>query len=474
MTKAQLYRLSGREFQLPLYVDSQGQVQCIPADNVPMLVWPNGRWCTQANLYMLELHGQGLSRKNSGGTLKTYGSNISHLIRFCYDHRIDFIELTDNQFTEFISKLTVEERIYEPGVKVRDANSVIAIGRNCLDFLFSVGRFHDDDGFIGLKGRIEARRKECAVFLEGRSEGKKIVGNYWHHHSFPTPDPQRSRLPISSVNVEMLRSVVAPCSATIYLRKRRYLMLKLLEITGARRSEIAALTLDSVRRAAKMLEPKLKLMTAKQPGGRKQYRLIPIARHDVVFLQQFISKNRRRVVRKTCGLKNDDGYVFVSETTGRKLQANTITQEIWTLAKASGIKEKVCPHMFRHAFITKLFVKLIEQHRFENADDFRRALLDTNGLKAVVQQWTGHRRISSLDVYIHLAFAEIDKLRKSLNVVRTSQVIESFRAGMVQVRNELRTDHVPMTEARQLLEQITEAFLGELDAISEGSSQDVG
>lgn len=43
------------------------------------------------------------------------------------------------------------------------------------------------------------------------------------------------------------------------------------------------------------------------------------------------------------GLNHDHGYVFVSETSGKPLYAQTISQEIYTLAKAASIEEKAHP-----------------------------------------------------------------------------------------------------------------------------------
>jgi len=461
--KAKLYHLTSPDFSLPFHIDKDRQVMTTPAHDIPMLSWPDGRWCLPANIYMLELYHRGLSRKNHGGSLLTYAANITHLLRYCFDNQIDFPDLTDNQFAFFIKTLQGERRAKAPEVYTRDANSVIAIGRNCLDFLASTGRLHQDDAFIGPKGRIRAEQKEFEVRTEGTRNGKgKLIRKYWHHRSFPTPDPKNKRLPISSDIVDQLRKSVESASVSIYQRKRRYAMLKLLEVTGGRRSEIAALTVASVYEASRMQEPALKLMTAKKSGGREEFRYIPIPRHDVAFLVEFIEKNRRRIIRKTGGHENDDGYFLVSETTGRKLEPNTITQEVAILANAAGVKGKSCPHMFRHRFITKLFVSLIEQHRFENEDDFRRAMLDTETIKQKIQQWTGHTNLSSLDVYINLAFEEAVNFKKTYNTVSLRRVVDSFKASVEQVQHELRNGASPTEVSQQLLKMV-EAFDADLD-----------
>lgn len=437
MHKHKLYNLTAENFKFPFYVDRKHSVKTISAQNIPMLKWPDGHWCLEANLYMLELYHRGLSRKNRGGTLLAYAANISHLIRFCRNNLIDFKSLSDNEFTFFIKTLQGERRA-KSSEMARDANSVIAIGRNCLDFLISVGRFHCQEGFIGPTCRIRASQKEIEIQTETRGKKGKITRKFWHHHSFPTADVKKRRLPISSTNVDKLRNAVLGASTSIFQRKRRYVMIKLLEITGGRRSEVAGLTVDSVKTAAKMSEPMLKLMTAKRPGGKDEFRYIPIARHDVEFLLEFIEKNRRHIVRKSVGLDSDDGYVLISETTGKNLKPNTITQEVHILAKAAGIVEQVCPHLFRHRFIAKLFVALIEQHSIENVDDFRRSLLDSESMKQKIQQWTGHSNVKSLDIYINLAFDEISNFKKTYNLVNAGRVLDSFRGTLAQFKEELK------------------------------------
>jgi site-specific recombinase XerD len=211
-----------------------------------------------------------------------------------------------------------------------------------------------------------------------------------------------------------------------------------------------------------MTEPMLKLMTAKKPGGREEYRLIPIASHDVTFLLEYIEINRRPVIRLTCGKENDDGYLLISETSGKMLRPNTITQEIHALAKSAGINGKSCPHMFRHRYITKLFVALIEQHQFENADSFRRALLDTETLKQKVQQWTGHASLRSLENYIHLAFDEATHFKKTYNIVSTRQIVNSLKDTVRQIQAELRDGGSP-TEIARRLDALMCAFEEDLD-----------
>lgn len=93
--------------------------------------------------------------------------------------------------------------------------------------------------------------------------------------------------------------------------------------------------------------------------------------------------------------------------------------------------------MFRHRFITKLFVALIEQHAFENVDDFRRALLDTETMKQKVQQWTGHTNLASLNIYINLAFEETANFKQTYDAVVLRQIVDSVKNQIAIIRDEI-------------------------------------
>jgi len=87
------------------------------------------------------------------------------------------------------------------------------------------------------------------------------------------------------------------------------------------------------------------------------------------------------------------------------------------LRDLAGIEQQTCAHMFRHRFITNMFIKLIEQYDLENKDSFRNALMDLETLKVHIKEISGHKNISSLEHYIHLAKSELTNIDKVLNKV---------------------------------------------------------
>lgn len=422
----QLYALSHSDYELPNYVDGDGRLHTRPADGFPLMIWPDGSWCHPANTFMRELLEKGLSRRNRGGSLGVAAAHISHLIRYCWRRRCDFVDLTDNQFSEFITDLQRQKRAHDPSQNQRDANSVIAIGRTCLALLECTSRHWGDDRLLGPQGRIRAKQLQQTVKLGGGPRPSTRTVAYWDHPSFPNPDPLKKRMPIATANIEDMRKSVFSVSTTAHQRARRHTILKLLEVTGARRGEIALMKAESVKHAERMEHPMLKIPTLKKRGEALRYRYVPISRADLSFIAQYTDIHRRSVVRRSLKRNHDHGFLLVSGRTGEPLAAGTITQEIGILRKAAGIQQKACPHMFRHRFLTKLFVALIEQHKTENRDDFRRLLLDSEQFKTKVAEWTDHASIESLDRYIDLAFDEIGNYKKVYSLANAGLVLDSF------------------------------------------------
>lgn len=93
--------------------------------------------------------------------------------------------------------------------------------------------------------------------------------------------------------------------------------------------------------------------------------------------------------------------------------------------------------LVRHRFITKQFVNLIKKYNYENQDQFRKALLDTNTLKQKIQQMTGHQNLNSLNVYINLAFNKIFNTKVVLDKVAVANAYESFDSQLKSLTMEL-------------------------------------
>lgn len=102
--------------------------------------------------------------------------------------------------------------------------------------------------------------------------------------------------------------------------------------------------------------------------------------------------------------------------------------------------------MFRHRFITKLFVTLIERHKLNNKDEFRQALLDESTFKRVVQEFTGHLSKESVDRYIELAFMEVGDFGKAYDAVKTKSAVDAAQSNIDRLDEELASGTISQSE----------------------------
>jgi integrase/recombinase XerD len=180
---------------------------------------------------------------------------------------------------------------------------------------------------------------------------------------------------LSEINVEAL--LAAPDVANpLGLRDRA--LLELLYATGLRVSELVGLKLFSLS-----LDDRVVRTFGK--GGKE--RLVPLGEVAADWLTRWIREGRPALLKG----RNSD-YVFV---TGRRNSEGMTRQMAWALIKkhaaSAGIpREKISPHVLRHAFAT---------HLLNHGADLR-----------VVQLLLGHADISTTQIYTHVARARLKEL----------------------------------------------------------------
>jgi integrase len=364
-----------------------------------------------------------------------YATQISHLLRFLAKNQIGILDLTDSYFSLFIKALRGERK--PSGARCRNNTTVVAIGRVCLDFIDWLACQHGRIGFVGADGGIKAERKQHSVEYFRNSVGRSIVVRYWDHAAFGELEAFEQREPISTVALSKLRGAIVRAPTSPYVRRRRQVMLKLLEITGGRRTEVAQITVEAVAEASLMTKPALRLQTLKKRRSGTSERLVPISKHDLQYLADYVRFNRAPLVKRHKVHAKDKGPLLLSETTGQGIYPNTVTQEIRSLRRLAGISDRACAHMFRHRFFSKIILALLEQHKIENPDAFRQALIDQEALKSKLLELSGHSSVHSLDRYIHLAFEEYTRFSVSYDVVKARMAILSFLGTIEEIGLEL-------------------------------------
>lgn len=415
----------------------QNKVQLKSKEKFPFIVYPNGSPCHMANMYLLELE----ERNRSIHSIKQYASNINYLVNFCFEKKIDFLKLNEGSFIDFTYELRKETDNNNPLKRARNANTLNNIVRTNLDFLNFIGNFHNKPSFVF--DNIGAKTNSKNI----KNGEVSIEMNGWSHKGLEVPSPRKTRNPIGKEVIDKLYEAIVEKSSSKFLQQRRIIMLRLLEATGARAGEIAIIKVNDVMEAFNN-DGFMKMTTLKRKS-KNTFRYVQIDLSDLHLIKNYINLYRKKIIKETIGLAKDHGYLFINEHNGDKSFDTVISNDVNVLKKVANIEEQACAHMFRHRFITKQFVNLIKQYKYENQDQFRKALLDTNTLKQKIQQMTGHQNLNSLDGYIDLAFNEVFNSKTVLDKVAVANAYESFDSQLKVLTMELVNGQISPIEFEQ-------------------------
>lgn len=433
MTKPKkLYRLTSKEFKYPWAVWN-GTITFSPGGYIPQLFWPDDTVCWLANLYLANGYKEGKSRKNKGGTLLTWAKNLSFFIRWCYQRELDFFDLEDLDFVAFISHLKDETVANAPDKKARSHGQVLTIAGTVMNFLAFIDTIMPGLGLIGVEAKVKAELKPVEV----KKGGKTFVVKKWTHTCLPKAKPTRRRQPISTVGVDKLYHANNDSNDSAYIKRRRFIMLRLFEITGGRRIEVSFVKIKDLLEAEKT--GMLCIHNAKQQDDEAK-RYVPVTKADLKEILSFVKHYRNIVIKKTIGVSNDHGYLFVNSKNGEPLEVDTLSAELYAIRIAAGIDdEEACLHAFRHRYITNELRRLIRTHRCDSVSDLKKALLSTESLKQQLMEWTGQKNVESLNRYVHLAFELESGLKHSLDVLQASKVVEALSFIMKDYRHQAQT-----------------------------------
>lgn len=320
--------------------------------------------------------------------------SLSHLVSYCENKKLNLNDFNEDSFIELSKKIS------NSGISNNSTNYIL---KNILYFFEFYGEeFLQEPNYI-------IKMFNAQININSRNSEE-----YFYHPCFLPKSELKVRNPINVENIEKIYEQIDNLYVGKFAQKRTRVIIKLLEITGARVSEIANIKVLDIEKA--LLDKNLlKVKTLKRK--QNEYRYIPVSKDKLSEIVTYIKIFRNKVIKSTIGTDKDHGYLLVNEKTGKPLTSNTISNDMIRLRDLAGIEQQTCAHMFRHRFITNMFIKLIEQYDLDNQDSFRNALMDLETLKVHIKEISGHKNIASLDHYIHLAKSELtnmDKIIKTL------------------------------------------------------------
>ncbi|MEE4130102.1 site-specific integrase [Pseudomonas viridiflava] len=389
-------RALSSKFTLPDTVDHLGKLNHRTAPEIPFITYPNGQPCFFGNLYILRLYDQNYSIVDKGGSITEYANQMSLLLRYVSDSQIDILSMTDHRFKNFRNWLRAR-RFRGKKTGVRRTNRVLLFA---LDFLYFVGITIGQPDFVSPMGVIKAQR--ITKTSKRRTNGSLIFIYTWDHPCLLEDDGKsRSGQPIGDDVLERLKIQIDQIPSA-FIRRRTEILVKLLEKTGARRAEAGNFLVSSLRKALATGELQPLVMMQSRKGLRGATREIPVDRHILEDIMDFVDTERRTLLHAKKISQFAVDMLFISERTGQPLTIKYITTIFNNLRKDAGIVEKAHPHQLRHLYISKKFEEQVLDAIGASTSPLRS--LDTIMAAVVweIMQYSGHKSRASLDTYIKI------------------------------------------------------------------------
>jgi len=219
---------------------------------------------------------------------------------------------------------------------------------------------------------LHAYLRVVPQFFDCLEAGQVIFGN-------PAADFRLPRLAFRHAPVpeedEIKRLLAHPdVSTPAGLRDRA--LLETAYATGARREELANLTLDRLNLAKQ---------TARLFGKGRKERVVPLGKHATYWLERYLKEARPQLLRG-----NQESAVWIGSQLGRKVLCVDLGQLISGIAKAANLK--ISPHALRRACATHM--------------------LRRGAHPMLIQELLGHTSGCTLKHYLRLS---LDDLKQTLN-----------------------------------------------------------
>lgn len=155
-------------------------------------------------------------------------------------------------------------------------------------------------------------------------------------------EPQKERrLPRNILTSEEMQKILDQSNLGTMTGLRDRTVLELFYATGIRLNELCSLTIYDADLQGGMLRVNC--------GKGRKDRVVPLGRHAVRFLREYITK-----VRPHCTRNNKQNRSLFVDHYGKPLSHQVVSIMIRTHTRAAGIKKKVSAHTFRHTFASQL------------------------------------------------------------------------------------------------------------------------
>lgn len=441
------------------------------------MAYPDGTPCIYVEMYMLDIASRYTIREEDGGSLKSVANSLTSLLRFCWLHRFQPWEITDDLMKEAIHFLKDEPDSLRPHKRKRNNNTIDRYIDDWISFFTWLQNSLFRNRLIVGPPQDEPQVPLTDVITVDRHGKRRVSYMYRYTPASSTPEPKR---PISREIRKLLWDAVSKMSDpdqfspfykrrftesalkdhVNFIRRRRELLLELLEATGARPSELANISLSKNIDCAKSL--RLVIPTRKRKDDFE--RSIPIDRGLAIRIELFIKKYRQALLTNLSPSGNavaPSDRLFISHL-GRAISGGTFEKEFSRIVLAAEIRDQqACMSMFRHRFITQM-VKLHLLGFMDTSPGKTRHMMTESDYRTVltkVAAFTGHKDEQSLLHYIDMAWEEIgifDYVKPAQELIRN---VEQGLNNLSRLKSELKASR------RMTKEDLMNIAISEIESI---------
>ncbi len=258
-----------------------------------------------------------------------------------------------------------------------DITDLKQVTRDTLtDYQVKLIGFRDEGGKGYTIATVSIKIRAIKRFFEYLESSNQILINPAEHIKEPKKE---TRLPRAVLTEDEARKILDQPNLSTITGIRDRTVLEVFYSTGIRLAELMNITVYDCDLQGGMLRVK---------GKFSKDRVVPLGKHAVKFLKEYITRVRPRHTKNNKAVRN----IFVNQT-GQPLASQTIQQQIRNYAKKAGIKKHVTPHVFRHTFATQLV---------KNGADIR-----------AVQKMLGHSHLSVTHIYTRVAGVDVKKTHRA-------------------------------------------------------------
>ena len=449
----------------------------------PFMYWPSGQPCELANMYLLDI-----AHQVTGNSLRTYATELSHLIRFCGKKPINIESLTDADIHDLSKQLQKDKSRRNPLERARNDNTVRTILSRLIRFLL----WYQKNFMLLLRTPLIGEKNVSPQITisriendRSRSKNRKIE-YYYTHSAMPTSESREPKRPIATSIIEDIQRsinrlrILEEQSAGLvqryrnnptlltaqleYMRARRHFMVWMMMHTGLRPSELVEM---SVKEHINILVTlNLKLPTKKRRKSKAPIRSFPILLNAATVVHRYlIARTTYCETLKNAGGEPNPGDAFFLTMDGEPIKKSSLEKDFERLAEHAGYKGvQACLSMFRHRFITYEVIVHLKEF-MGNSDKTRQIMTDIDYqsiLKRVTTK-TGHGSVDSLWHYIDLAWEELEVWGTVNKAIERLHGADQLYSDLLTIKHEIETSDGKQACSKITLDQIA-ARLGEIIA----------